>query len=148
MLAQRWVKLISSHLMAYKLFTLQEANLLLPQVRRLVLAMQEHAAQLEQLQSALRAQARASGGNGQLTNGKARHYNDSVLRLDTVTASMQALLAEMEALGCELKDIQQGLADFRAERDGRVVYLCWKLGEAEIRFWHELDTGFAGRQPL
>jgi len=49
---------------------------------------------------------------------------------------------------CELTDIDQGLIDFRAEMDGREVYLCWKLGEERIDWWHELDAGFAGRQPL
>ena len=51
-------------------------------------------------------------------------------------------------MACELKDIEQGLIDFRTEREGREVYLCWKLGEPDIRWWHELDAGFAGRRPL
>ena len=47
-----------------------------------------------------------------------------------------------------LKDPRTGLVDFRSVRDGRVVYLCWRLGEDRIRYWHDLDAGFAGRQPL
>ena len=46
-----------------------------------------------------------------------------------------------------LKDIEEGLVDFPSEREGRTVYLCWKLGEDVIGYWHELDTGFPGRQP-
>ncbi|MEE8369781.1 MAG: DUF2203 domain-containing protein, partial [Dehalococcoidia bacterium] len=55
---------------------------------------------------------------------------------------------EVEALGCELKDIDQGLIDFRAALDGEEVYLCWKLGEPKIGWWHSLQAGFSGRQPL
>ena len=61
---------------------------------------------------------------------------------------MRSLATELEEIGCELKDVHTGLLDFRSLREDRVVYLCWRLGEDEIRFWHELDTGFAGRQPL
>ena len=60
----------------------------------------------------------------------------------------EALIKAIVELGVALKDIEQGLIDFPTERDGRIVYLCWRQGEDEIRFWHELDTGFAGRRPL
>ena len=61
---------------------------------------------------------------------------------------LNELLAEINGLGCELKGLDEGLIDFPTERDGRTVYLCWRLGEERIAYWHELDTGFAGRQPL
>ena len=48
----------------------------------------------------------------------------------------------------ELKDPRLGLVDFPSERDGRTVLLCWRLGEPEVQYWHELDSGYAGRQPL
>lgn len=68
---------------------------------------------------------------------------------DPVAREIRALLEELGALGVEVKDPDQGLIDFRALRDGREVYLCWKLGEGpRIRWWHELDTGFGGRRPL
>jgi hypothetical protein len=51
-------------------------------------------------------------------------------------------------MGIEVKDIDMGLVDFRSNMDGREVYLCWKLGEEHISFWHELHTGYASRQPL
>ena len=54
----------------------------------------------------------------------------------------------IQALGVELKDPATGLLDFRAMRAGRAVYLCWRYGEPRIGFWHPLDTGIAGRQPL
>lgn len=68
---------------------------------------------------------------------------------DPVAREIRALLAELAELGAEVKDPGQGLIDFRAMRDGREVYLCWRLGEGpRIRYWHDLETGFAGRSPL
>ncbi len=55
---------------------------------------------------------------------------------------------ELEQLGIQLKDRRLGLVDFPSERDGRRVLLCWRLGEPEVQYWHEVDSGFAGRQPL
>ena len=57
-------------------------------------------------------------------------------------------IEKLAQLDIELKDLQRGLIDFPTMREGRVVYLCWELGEPEVAYWHELDTGFGGRQPL
>lgn len=66
---------------------------------------------------------------------------------DPVAREIEALLREVAELGVEVKDPSQGLVDFRTTRRGREVYLCWKLGEGDrIAFWHDLDTGFAGRK--
>ena len=66
---------------------------------------------------------------------------------DPVAREIEALLREIAELGVEVKDPNDGLIDFRAERRGREIYLCWKLGEGDrIAFWHDLDTGFAGRK--
>ena len=66
---------------------------------------------------------------------------------DPVAREIEALLREIAELGVEVKDPDQGLIDFRTTRRGREVYLCWKLGEGErIAFWHDLETGFAGRK--
>ena len=61
---------------------------------------------------------------------------------------MHEFEVELEKLGIELKDYYTGLIDFRHLRDGKEVYLCWKLGEGEVAHWHELDAGFTGRQKL
>lgn len=63
-------------------------------------------------------------------------------------AQLQEYVDELKALGVDLKNAQQGLIDFPAEIDGRPVYLCWKLGEPEVLYWHEIEAGFAGRQSL
>jgi hypothetical protein len=58
------------------------------------------------------------------------------------------LIQKILSTGVEVKDINLGLVDFLSLRDGREVYLCWQFGEEDIRFWHDLDTGYTGRQPL
>ena len=62
--------------------------------------------------------------------------------------SFSLALSELEALDIVVRDVDRGLIDFPALRDGDEVYLCWVFGEPEVAFWHGLDAGFAGRQPL
>lgn len=122
-----------------KTFTLEEANQLIPRLSHLLDELIEIRDQLAregvQLHSLLQ---RASG------NGGNQHSNAYYLLLERFNAH----LSELEALGCELKDLDQGLVDFPTYRDGKLVYLCWRRGEDRIRYWHTLDAGFAGRQPL
>jgi len=61
---------------------------------------------------------------------------------------LQTLVDELCDVGCELKDYETGLVDFVGRHQGRDVYLCWKLGEARVAYWHELTSGYAGRQPI
>ena len=68
--------------------------------------------------------------------------------LDAVVNKLQGFVEELAEVGVELKDYQSGLLDFVSTHQGREVYLCWKLGEERIGHWHELDTGFPGRQPV
>jgi hypothetical protein len=62
--------------------------------------------------------------------------------------ALRAALAELQAMEIVLRDLERGLVDFPALRDGEEVYLCWVEGEPEVAYWHRLDAGFAGRQPL
>ena len=61
---------------------------------------------------------------------------------------LQRALGELQAMEIVLRDLERGLGDFPALRDGREVYLCWEEGEDEIAYWHDSDSGYAGRQPL
>ncbi len=61
---------------------------------------------------------------------------------------VRRLVAELQGLGIVIRDIDRGLVDFPAIFEGREVYLCWEIEDPEIRFWHDLDSGFAGRRPL
>jgi hypothetical protein len=128
-----------------RLFTLEEALTLLPSLRQIVGRMQAAKAELDDASARLDGLIEKSAGNG-------HGLGEEIARLRTLVenlaAEIEALLAEVTDLGCEMKGVDQGLVDFQSLRDGRIVCLCWRLGEETIAFWHELDTGFAGRQPL
>jgi hypothetical protein len=79
-------------------------------------------------------------GNGHLA-GSVEMAREAV---QAAAADLQERINELEEMGVELKGIEEGLVDFQSMRDGRVVYLCWRLGEETISYWHELDTGFPG----
>lgn len=69
-------------------------------------------------------------------------------RIEVLAAELGELAEELQRVGCEIKDWTLGLVDFPAEVDGRMVCLCWKLGEDSIQWWHEADTGYSGRRPI
>jgi hypothetical protein len=122
-----------------KLFTVEEANELLPKLRGLLHEIDRTRQILQRLEpEARRASERASQGGG-TTYGAV--YAKAITDLFAVTQ-------EILALGIEIKDFEQGLCDFPHLRDGRVVYLCWKKGEDRVEWWHDIEAGFAGRQPL
>ncbi len=125
-----------------KLFSLEEANALLPAVRRIVADVtRAHAAVLTRKAAARHAAAGAEMGGGAMSGG-AQNYAAALLRLAARTG-------ELETLGVQLKDYARGLIDFPTLRDGRVVLLCWQAGEGDqLEWWHEVEAGFAGRQPL
>jgi hypothetical protein len=68
--------------------------------------------------------------------------------VEEAASTLSDMARQITNLGCELKGIDEGLIDFRALREGREVYLCWRLGEERIAFWHDIEAGFGGRQPL
>ena len=127
-------------------FTPEEANDELehvrPLVEQLVGTRQEHAAALER-QEELERKIRGNGGGippAQLAEATAD--------VDAVARRLAKLVDEINEHGAEVKDIDTGLIDFPALRNGETVLLCWRLGEDEIGFWHGTDDGFAGRRPL
>ena len=124
-----------------KLFSVEEANALLPVVRRIAEAIRRaHARLMASQEAARQAAENASLGGGAMIGGE--RYVAALLALAERTG-------ELEAHGVQLKDYERGLVDFPSLREGRVVLLCWQLGEPEtIEWWHETEAGFAGRQPL
>jgi hypothetical protein len=124
-----------------KLFTIEEANSLLPSVRPIVRSIQRSHRRLISFQTtAKRAAEGAESGGGGMIRGP--QYARLLIDL-----SLGA--GQLESLGVQLKDYSQGLIDFPSMRDGRVVLLCWKAGEGDqVEWWHDLEAGFAGRQPL
>jgi hypothetical protein len=120
-------------------FTLKEANALLEELRSLVGKMLQVRQKLLDLQPELEPVLRKVLGNGgnQVASQAAEFFEE-----------LRVLVERIQASGVELKDVNSGLLDFRSLRDGREVYLCWRYGEDDIGFWHDIDAGFAGRQPL
>jgi hypothetical protein len=124
-----------------KLFTVEDANALLPTVRGIVRRVQRTYARVSAAQEQARAAAEgATRGGGGMEGGSAY-----VLALTELAEAS----GELETLGVQIKDYERGLIDFPTLREGRVVLLCWQMGEGdELEWWHDLETGFAGRQPL
>jgi hypothetical protein len=127
-------------------FTPEEANALLPEIRPLVEQMverrQAHAAALER-QEELEGHIRGNGGGIPPAD-----LADAAAHVDREARELARIVDELAERGIEVKDLDEGLIDFPALRGGETVLLCWKLGEDEIRFWHTVDGGFAGRRPL
>lgn len=122
-----------------KIFTVEEANELLPQLRRLMVGVEQTRARLRELgPEAHAASERAIEGGG-------TPYG---IEYAATVARFLGLTQDILNLGVEIKDFDRGLCDFPHLRDGKVVYLCWKRGESSIEWWHEIEAGFAGRQPL
>ena len=130
--------------MADRLFTLDEARELLPTVKQLLTEIQTAKGEVDTKGAEMARMLGITGGNGHLEGDLARARD----QVEYAAGDLQEHMAELADLGVELKGIDEGLCDFPSLRDGRVVYLCFRLGEEDIEFWHELDTGFSGRQPL
>jgi hypothetical protein len=130
-----------------RLFTREEAEAVLPEVDGLLgevqalaekLTSAEHEAQSAQwkLRSNGKVQPEASGESPEATRR-------------ALTQQLRELLERIQSRGIVVRDVRAGLIDFPSEREGRIINLCWQRGEAlEIRWWHEVAAGFAGRQPL
>jgi len=129
-----------------RLFTVEEANAMLPLIRAITSDL------VQQSREVLERHDRLS----QLTNGRnldsGDPYTDELVQIqETVEKEAERVkefVDELRALGVEPKSLTEGLVDFPSMMDGRLVHLCWKLGEDEVMHWHELDAGFDGRQPL
>ena len=123
-----------------KMFTLEEANALLPSVRSRLERIQRLYRRLAEFRDAAKAAAIASEFGGGMKGGPA--YVKALYEVGKLTT-------ELHDIGVQLKDYSRGLIDFPSMRDDRVVLLCWQLGDGdEIEWWHEVEAGFAGRQPL
>lgn len=129
-----------------KLFTIEGANAALPLVRAIVqdvVALSQEMVDRRERLVALRAGR--SSSRQDVYSEELAHVEQE---LESSRARLYEFADELRAIGVELKDGLIGLVDFPSLHDDRVVYLCWKLGEAEVAHWHELDSGFSGRRSL
>jgi hypothetical protein len=124
-----------------KIFTIEEANALLPSVRGILANVQKaHRGLARFREQAKKAAEAAEHGGGGIRGGS--QYAELLTLLTSE-------INELESLGVQLKDFERGLVDFPSLRDGRVVLLCWQMGEGdELEWWHDVDAGFGGRTPL
>lgn len=130
-----------------QLFTVEEASQRLPLVTSIVrdiVELHEEVADRRERLNRLK--------EGRLKNDTSSPYSEELEQseeaLEKDLLQLEEYRRELEKIGAELKDASEGLVDFRSQIDGREVCLCWKLGEPEIAYWHELDSGFEGRQSL
>ena len=158
-----------------RFYDIDAANAALPELRTILETLRDERAQLIELRdefarrAALDASDAAepgeSGGEGSGSSGSAGLPGPRVvpvdeespaaeerrrlrLRMQGVIDQMQAGVARIDELGVTLREIETGLIDFPALVTGRQVWLCWRLGEGNVDWWHELDEGFGGRRPL
>jgi hypothetical protein len=122
-----------------RMFTLSEANRLIPQLERHLTLIGQSKELLSRVKEEIKkASAKASFGGGSYAG---RVY---ITSLEEMSQHLQAI----QEMGVIVKDLDMGLCDFPHHMDGRIVYLCWKRGETEIRWWHDMHSGYSGRQPL
>ena len=119
-------------------FSREEANALLPQLTALLSQLQEAKDELTDTE-AHEALSEAAPTNGGGEQGR---------QVGVAFLEVRRILETVEQAGIVLRDIDQGLVDFPALMDGREVYLCWELGEDEVGYWHDLEGGYGGREPL
>lgn len=122
-----------------KHFTVEEANQLLPHILSVFEKIHSIREQLGERKENLEKVHKAAPGNGGGKEGA---------ELVSLSESVARLVAGLEEQGILVKDIDAGLVDFPYLREDREVFLCWKMGEKEVAFWHDLETGYRGRQPL
>ena len=132
--------------MEQRYFTAEEANEALLEVRPLTEELVGHRRALVELQERQSAVTARIAGNG--GNVEPHELEEVQAQLDEEVAGIARCVARIHEVGALVKDLDEGLVDFPATRDGRDVLLCWRLGEDEIGFWHGLDEGFSGRKPL
>jgi hypothetical protein len=144
-----------------RFFDLDEANSTLPEVRDILESLRDQRAELIRLRDeVVERTAEADHGSEQAqAGGEASTGSDATtatdadlrvlrLRMQGVIDRMQAGVVRIDELGITLREIETGLIDFPAIASGRQIWLCWRLGEGDVAWWHELTDGFSGRQEL
>lgn len=128
-------------------FSREEAEALLPEVDRLLREAEVLARNLSGAETAAATAERKVGANGRVQPQASGDSPEAARR--AIARQLSLRVERLQRLGIVVRDLQSGLIDFPSVRGDRVVHLCWQRGEPlEIRWWHEVDAGFAGRQPL
>ena len=131
-----------------KLFTPEEANEALDTVRPLTAELVRQRRRLERRRGELgMVRAKVAGNGGDFDTAE---VSEAQAEAEEALAGVESAIAALDELGVQVKDLDRGLIDFPALHPGEeaIVLLCWHLGEDEVRFWHGVEEGFAGRKPL
>ena len=130
-----------------RFFDIDAANEALIEVAPLLATLSDQRAELIRLRDRALAAHSAAAGGGSASDDREETQRIR-LRMQGIIDQMAAAVARIDALGITLRDIERGLIDFPALSAGRQVWLCWQLGESDVAFWHDLETGFGSRRPL
>ncbi len=132
-----------------RILTVEQANQLLPQVRQFLASLRTQRKGLQVLEQAIAVtELEGLRADGTMTPTAQTAAAGKAAEFTTQMEELQKTLHELDALGCQLKDLDAGLVDFFTVHQGQLVYLCWKDGEEAIRFWHSLEDGFSGRRSI
>jgi hypothetical protein len=123
-------------------YTIEEANALIPQVRAVLLQL---AVEQRRLDASHAEMHRQLDSNGDPASAAAAVRQEA--EVAEIREGMRTLLVHLADMGIELRDVEMGLLDFPGERDGAPVWLCWRLADPRVAFWHGTDEGYASRQP-
>ncbi len=130
-----------------KTFTLDEAQSLLPVLESLLKRAMEGRQSAEKVEAGLNSIAqRIYFSGGMRVNGP--EIAKQRAELETLLKQIREIIAEIDAIGVQVKDLDSGLLDFPCRVDDEVVLLCWRMGEPAIEHWHTMEAGFQGRQPV
>jgi hypothetical protein len=132
--------------MSANVLTIEQANKILPIVERGVRFIRRKAVEIIRTQDRLSVLSLVGGDDPRSPEHK--EFDQRRHLLEELVQAYNARLEELDQLGCMIKDLNLGLVDFYGKVNGRMVFLCWKLGEKKIAFWHDLESGFAGRRPI
>jgi hypothetical protein len=141
-----------------RFYDLDSANARLPEMREILEQLKSQREDLIRLRDLVLERQEAVEAGGDPSGGQSRSADDDEgpddelrlirLRMQGLIDQMQAAVARIDELGITLRDIESGLIDFPALASGRQIWLCWRLGEGDIGWWHELTEGFSGRREL
>jgi hypothetical protein len=126
-------------------YTLEEARALIPQVRAVLIQLAVEKRRFDDALTALHAQHAAHAAAG--ADASHADVEQREAALAQVGEGIKGLLAVLESMGVQVRDLERGLVDFPTERDGAPAWLCWQLSDAELAYWHSTTEGFASRKP-
>lgn len=129
-----------------RVFTLEQANEIIPEVQESILWFKDAVQEISQTQDSLSVLELV--GAGDVKSPEHRELISKRFQLQRQVQEYQDRLEEFQKLGCLIKDVEGGLVDFYGLKDGRLIFLCWKLGEKRIDHWHEINAGVKGRRPV